>query len=216
DPEVATANVHRLAACDRLDDPAAIAVGAVDPVVEPPDKTVEAMLLIPLDKPGEEHLLHVRLAFAIRVLGVKYVRGTRDEYALAPRQDAGRIADVVEEHGRLVVMSVTLRRFEELDSPTRLPLPVHAERVVAHLDNPQLPVRPPGDRDGVLHQRLGSGQFNTVAPAAGHQFQRLFRRLRGRIDGCRALVERPPVALAGSSVGPFLCRLDGPGCAASR
>src|SRR5262249_2385200 len=99
DPEVATANVHRLAACDRLDDPAAIAVGAVDPVVEPPDKTVEAMLLIPLDKPGEEHLLHVRLAVAIRVLGVKDVRGTRDEYALAPRQDAGRIADVVEEHG---------------------------------------------------------------------------------------------------------------------
>src|SRR5262249_14343536 len=145
DAEVAAADVERLASLRRLHHAAAVAVGAVDPVVEPPDEAVDAVLLIAREEAGEQDLALIGLAIAIRVLGVEDVRGRGPEHALPPRQAAGREADVVEEDGGLVVLAVVLGRFEELDAPAGLALTVDSEGVVTHLDDPELTVRAPGD-----------------------------------------------------------------------
>src|SRR5262249_35969619 len=77
-----------------LDDAAGVAVGAVDPVVEAPRQTVDAMLLIAFDEAGEEDDLLVGFAVAVGVFGVENVRGAGNEHALAPRKDAGWIAEI--------------------------------------------------------------------------------------------------------------------------
>src|SRR5262249_6542664 len=151
DAEVAAAEVDHLAGLERLDAAAAVAVGAVDPVVQAPDKAVDAVLLVALHETGVEDNFLVGLAVAVGVLGVEDVRGAGDQHTLAPRQHAGRVAEVVEEDGRLVVLAGAPGVFEELDLAAELALAIDAERVVAHLDDPELAVRPPGHRDRVFH-----------------------------------------------------------------
>src|SRR5262249_11866390 len=114
----------------------------------PPRERVDAMLLVALPKAREQHLLSARLAAV--VLDEKDLRGAGHEDAAAPRQHAGRKAEVVEERGRLVVLAVALRAFEEFNLAAEFALAVGAERVVAHLDDPQLAVRRERERDGVL------------------------------------------------------------------
>src|SRR5262249_41916898 len=98
----------------RRDGAAAVAVGDVDPVVEPPHRAVDAVLLVALDEAAVERDALVGLAVAVGVLGVEDLRGTRHDDALAPGHDAGWEADAFEEDGRLVVLAVATGGFEEL------------------------------------------------------------------------------------------------------
>src|SRR5262249_9173906 len=81
DAKIATANVHDLAGLERLDLAAAVAVGAVDPVVQAPDEAVDAVLLVALGEAGVEDDLLVGLAGAFGVLGVEDVGSAGDEDA---------------------------------------------------------------------------------------------------------------------------------------
>src|SRR2546427_5445 len=67
DAEVAAAEVHHGPRLERLDPAAAVAVGTVNPVVEPPDETVDAVLLVALLEAGEQRHAQVGLAGALRV-----------------------------------------------------------------------------------------------------------------------------------------------------
>src|SRR5205807_2229827 len=125
DAKVAAANTHRCAGLDRFDRAARIAVGAVQPVIEAPDEAVDAMLLIALLEAGEQDDLLVRLAVAVGVLGIKDFGSAGDNDALAPGSDAGRIAEVVEEDGGLVIGTVARPGFlQEFDPATELVLAI--------------------------------------------------------------------------------------------
>src|SRR5438105_11259539 len=76
------------------------------------------MLLVPLTKAGEQDDLLVRLAVAVGVLGVKDIGRAGDDHTSAPGGDAGRIAEVVEKDGCLVVRAVVFLR--SLTLPARL------------------------------------------------------------------------------------------------
>ena len=149
-------DVHGLARLERADLAAAVAVGAVDPAVEAELEAVDPVLLVPLAEAREEDLAVVGLAVAVAVLGVEDVGRAGDEHAVAPGHDAGRERQAVEEVGRLVVPAVAVGVFEDPDDAPRLPLAVDAERVVAHLDDPELAVGAPVEGDRVLDQRLAA------------------------------------------------------------
>src|SRR5581483_1538973 len=181
-----------------LDDAARIAVGAVEPAVESPGEAVGAVLLVALAEAGEQDDLVVGLAVAVGVLGVEDVRSTDDDHALAPGMHAGGIAEVVEEDRGLVVgrgggrLRFPAKRFragrgspdsalsgflEELDAAAGLVLAAGAEGIVAHLDDPELAVRPPGEGDGVHDERLGGHQLDREPGSHLDTLERLRRRL---------------------------------------
>ena len=83
-----------------------------------------------------------------------------DDHAVAPGHDAGRERQAVEEGRLLVITAVAVRVFEEPDHAARLALAVDAQRIIAHLDDPELAVGPPVDRDRVLDQRLAGDQLD--------------------------------------------------------
>src|SRR5262249_31283612 len=182
DAQVAAGHADALAGLRRLDASATIAVGDIDPVVESPRQRVDAMLLVPLDEAGIEDNFLVRLAVAVGVLGVEDLGGGRHNDALAPRHDTGRETDFVEEDRRLVVLAVTFGAFEKLDASPGLALAVYTERIVAHLDDPELAVRTPGEADRILHQRLRHDQFGDETGPRLQGPQGLLRRLRLGFD----------------------------------
>src|SRR5262249_38656812 len=112
------------------------------------------------------------------------------EHALAPRKDAGWIAEIVEEDRRLVVGAVGFGLFEELDFAAELTLAVDAERIIAHLDDPELAVRPPGEGDGVHDERLGGHEFGCEAGPRLHALERFLRRLGARLHHVLRLSKR--------------------------
>ena len=64
------------------------------------------MLLVSFAEASEENFLPVGLAVAVGILGIEDVGRAGDEDSLAPRCHAGRKAETVEEHGRLVELAV--------------------------------------------------------------------------------------------------------------
>src|SRR5207248_6626633 len=101
-------------------------------------QAIDAMLLIAFLEAGEEYLL---LDFAVLAhLGIEDVRGAGDEDAILVREDAGGEADVVHEESHLVVGPVGFGLFEEFDLAAELVLAIDAERIVAHLDDPEFAV----------------------------------------------------------------------------
>ena len=122
--KVAAADVDDLAGLDGFDHAAGIGIGAIDPIVDAPGQAVDAMLLVAFLEARVEDDLLVGLAGAARGLGVEDVRGARHQHALAPRQDAGRKAEIVEEDGHLVIGAIGPGFFEELDAASPgFPLP---------------------------------------------------------------------------------------------
>src|SRR5437899_1437332 len=96
DAEVAAADIELGAGLDRADASAAVAVGAVDPIVEPPNQTIDAMLRVAWIETDKQLPAHVRLAVTVGVLGIENLRGTRDKYSAAPRHDIGGKAQAIE------------------------------------------------------------------------------------------------------------------------
>ena len=78
----------------------------------------------------------------------------------------------------LVVVAVAVGVFQTAHAAAVLALAVDAARIVAHLDDPQLAVRPPGHRDRIRHQRLGRDQLDLKARPSVRHGQRLRGRLR--------------------------------------
>ena len=113
------------------------------------------MLLVPFDEAGEQHFAMVGLAVAVAVLGVEDVRGARDQDTLSPGHHAGREAEPVEERRLLVIPAVAVGIFQESDHAAGLALAVDAQRIIAHLDDPELAVGAPIEGDRVLDQGLG-------------------------------------------------------------
>ena len=74
EPEIVAADRRRRSRLERADPPAAVAVGAIDPAVQPQLEPVEPMLLVSLGKAREENLAAVGLAVAVGILGVKDIR----------------------------------------------------------------------------------------------------------------------------------------------
>src|SRR5262249_14504434 len=155
-----------------------VAVRTVHPVIQSPTQAVDAVLRVDFAETSEEHLLLVRLAVTIGVLGVKNVRGASDQHAFAPGHDAGWIFESVETDGGLVVLAVAFSALQALDPAARLPLVVETERIVNHLDDPELAIGSPVERDGALHQRLGGDQLDGETGARPEGSERLFRTQR--------------------------------------
>ena len=114
---------------------------------------------------------------APRGLGVKDLGRAGHEHALAPRHQAARELEAVEEQRGLVVLAVAVGVLQVFDAAAGLAAIVRAERVVAHLDDPQFAVRPPGERDRVLHQRLGRHEVHLKPRPRPQTAERLGRRL---------------------------------------
>ena len=145
--DVAAGNAHTLLILARFlrgeNRAAAVAVRTIEPAVEAPVEAVDAMLLIPLGESGEEHGARVGLAAAAPVFEKKNVRRGCDDHAVAPRENSSWVGDVLGKNRRRVVVPVAVRIGEHLDSAAGFALAVHAERVVAHLHDPQPPARVP-------------------------------------------------------------------------
>ena len=60
-------------------------------------------------------------------------------------------------------MAIASLVFEQADHAAMLSLAIQAQRIVAHLDNPELAVGPPVKGDRVLDERLGGGEFDPEA-----------------------------------------------------
>ena len=65
-------------------------------------------------------------------------------------------AEAVEERRLLVVAAVAVFVFQVPDHAARLSLAVDAEGIIAHLDDPELAVGAPVERDRVFHQGLAA------------------------------------------------------------
>ena len=142
------------------DDASAVAVGRVDPVVQPVLKSVHAMLLVALDESGEEYFGFVSPEIAVGVAGEQDVRCSTDEDAVAPRYHTARVRQGVEENGRVVVASVIISIFKNAYTATRFSIVVQAKRVVGHLHNPQTSVLVPLKRHRIHHERLVDHEFH--------------------------------------------------------
>ena len=161
--KVAPTNVHRQAGAGRGDNPAAVAVGAVHPVVESVLKAVHPVLLVALAKAAEEHAGFVGLAVAVCVACKQDVRSGADEDAVAPRHHAVGERKAIEKNGGVVVPAVIITILQPADAPPVLPIAVKAKRIVGHLGDPQPPTRIPLERNGIKHQRFGGHQLDPVA-----------------------------------------------------
>src|SRR5262249_50721485 len=77
--------------------------------------------------------------------------------------------------------AIGLGLLQELDLAPRLALAVSAERVVAHLDDPELAVGPPGEVDGGHDDRLGGHQLDLEAGGGFHAGAGNGRRIGARV-----------------------------------
>src|SRR5262249_34639718 len=91
---------------------------------------------------------------------------------------------------RLVVLPVAVGVLQYLDAPARFELAVHAERIVAHFDDPEPAIGAEVNGDGAVDQRLGGDQFSDHAGPGTDTGQRLTRRQRPRTARPRSRLER--------------------------
>ena len=204
EPEVAALDVHRLARLERADRAAAVAVGPVDPAVEAELEAVEPVLLVALGEPGEEDLAMVGLAVAVAILGVEDVGRRGDEHAVPPGHEAGGKRQAVEERRRLVVAAVAVRVLEEPDHAAGLALAVDAQGIVAHLDDPELAVGAPVQRDRVLDQGLAGGQLDLEPRRDADRVERGLGRFRLPRHVLQQVVERAAIDVVGKLGGVFV------------
>src|SRR5207248_2860731 len=89
DAQIFSAQIEPGIALPGLNDTAAPAVSAVNPVIESPAQRVDAKLRIPFFESFKERLVKVRFAVAVAIFGVENLRRGRDDRAVAPSDDAG-------------------------------------------------------------------------------------------------------------------------------
>ena len=157
------------------------------------------MLLVAFVESDEERLAHIRLAVGVGVLGVENLRRSADEHAFTPDHDAIREIHILQKHSRFVVAAVPIGVFQILDDASRfvaadpgrwlggragvIPPPGlgacgrvrNAEWIIPHLDHPELPVRPPVERDWIHDQRLAHDEFGFETRTDANGPERRFR-----------------------------------------
>ena len=191
--EVAAVDAHHPAGAVGSDHPSAPAVGPVNPVVETVLEPVHAVLLVPFTESAEEGALEVGFPVAVRVFGVDDFGGGADNHALPPRHHAGREIEPGKKQGRFVVPPVAVRVLQKPHVPARLPLSVDTHRIIPHLDDPELSVRAPLERDGISYERFLGHKLDGVARVDPKGLHRLSGGERGRQEPHHELLERPPV-----------------------
>ena len=121
------------------------------------------MLLVALSETGEERLAHVGFAVAVGVFGIKDLRRSADDHAVAPWHDASRKIHSFQKDSRFVVAAIAISIFQKPhDSPSPA-FAVHSQRVIAHLDHPQFAISAPLEGDRVQDHRLAGDQFHFEA-----------------------------------------------------
>src|SRR5262249_23704909 len=122
---------------------AAVAVGAVEPVVQAVIKAIGAMLLIAFHEAGEQYFAHVGLAVAVGVFRVKNIRGGADNHAFAPGDDAVGEIDAFQKNSGLVVNAVVVGVFQKAHNAAGFAVAVNPFGVITHFHHPQFSVRAP-------------------------------------------------------------------------
>ena len=135
-------------------------VCSVDPVVESPAQAVDAKLLVPLLKSGEENGANVGLAVTGGIFGVNDVGSSREQDALPPTHDSGGEVEAIEEEGGLIVFAIAIEVFEKANAPAWFA--VDAGGIVGHFCDPEFAVCPPINSDRILHQGFGRDEFDRV------------------------------------------------------
>src|SRR5260370_28880139 len=154
DAKVTSADIDAFTGLDGFHLTAAVAIGAVDPVIQPANQAVDPVLRIAFLEPGVKRYAFVCFAGALGVLGIEDVRSACHQNALAPRKDASRKTQVVEKNSRLGVLAVAICVLENLDAAARLALAVDTQRIITHVHDPELTVGAPGKSHLTLHHRL--------------------------------------------------------------
>ena len=75
---------------DPFDETAAVAIGAVKPVIQTIVEAIGAVLLVAFVEPGVKRFMHIRFAVAVRVFCVKNFRRGADDDSFAPGHNPGR------------------------------------------------------------------------------------------------------------------------------
>ena len=116
--EIESVDVHAFAGGLAGNRAAAVAVGGVDPVVQPERKTVHAMLLVALAKTREEHTPDIGLPITGGVLSIKDVGCGTNEDALTPCEDAVGEVEPIEEQGGFLIVSIAVSILQPADYAT--------------------------------------------------------------------------------------------------
>ena len=183
EPEVRAADRHGLIGrAGRV--PAAViaAVGGVDPVVDPPDEPVDVVLRVGDRKAGEEHLARVGDAVAVAVAQMDDIGRRGHQHAVAPRQDRGRVRQLVGEQRPGLVVAVEVGVDQPLD-PAQRRRSGRPHRVAAHLNHVHPAVGVEGDADRIDDGRLAGGQLEAE----------IVRKLRRRDELVRIQRDGPVV-----------------------
>src|SRR6266487_4236337 len=105
----------------RSDLAAAQTAGQVDPAVRGEHRLVHPQLgALVRGEAGEQHSLDIRLAVAVGVLKVEYVRGASDNQAIAPWHQAVGKGESAGELGAFVEATITVGVFQQADDARRL------------------------------------------------------------------------------------------------
>ena len=163
--KVPRVNIDLSTALDRRDDPAVVAVGPVDPVVQAPPQCIDLMLRIRHDKTVVEHFLSIGSSVPVGIFRVQDIGRTRDQHATLPGHDPGREIQSLQKHGRPVIPAVPVGVLQKPNASLGLGRRVTPLGIVPHFDDPQPSVRPPVNRDRIAHQRLAADQFHPTSRA---------------------------------------------------
>ena len=167
----------------RSDLPAAVPVGHIDPIVEPPLQAVDAVLLVAFDEALEHDAPHVRSLVAVGVFEVVDVRRARHIDPAVPRHHAGRKAQPVDKDRTRFVPPVAVDVLEQPHPALlRCSFSLRAVRIAAHLHHvqPGVGVERDGHRVGDL--RLGRYQLDRQVIRQGEVGER-FGRGKGLVRG---------------------------------
>ena len=202
--EVSAVDRDRLAGLGGTDHASAVAVGSVDPAIEAELEPIEPVLLVPWPESCEEHVATVGLAIAVGVLGIEDVRRAGDDDPFPPRNQAGGEAEAVEERGRFVVATVAVGVFQDPDNPAELPFVVDSERVVTHLDDPELAVGAPVEGDRIFDQGSAAISSTWNPGRTRKEASRGLLRLAAGLNIFEQVVERAAIDQVGELGGVFV------------
>ena len=127
--------------------------------------------------------MHIGFAIVVGVFSVENFRSSADDNALTPRDDACREIHTFEEDGRFVVAAITIGIFEKTNDSAGLAFAIDSERVIAHLDHPQLAVCAPIESNRVQHERFAGHQFHFEAGTDLNAGERVAGRFGRRLIG---------------------------------
>src|SRR5262249_47865171 len=160
--------------------------GTINPPVQAQLEAVQSMLLVAFRKSREQNLAKIRLAIAVSVGRKEDLRSARHQNTVSPGHDPAGEAQPVQKRRLFVVDSVAVLVFKVADDTAGLSPPVDPERIVPHLEHPELAVRPPIKSDRILDQRLRGYQLDREAR---RELDRLKRRRRRLAQGLNVLQE---------------------------